>query len=311
MRVDSFLGSTIVEAVSQPTGFSPGVAARVLTADGQRVFIKAVSAAQNPDTPDMHRREARIAARLPEVAGAPRLLWSHDESAGSAQSARSDGWVVLLFEDIDGRHPAQPWLPDELDRVLAELFRLGEVLTPSPLSVEDVGNVSDSFRRSLQCWQSLSDSPEELRLELARLDPWSARNLPKLTDLEAKAPDAVAGDTLLHMDVRADNLLLTANSVRVLDWPHVHVGAPWVDLVLFAPSVRMQGGPPPEELFALHPAYSEADRDAVTAVVASIAGYFTYQSLLSPPSGLPTVRTFQAAQGVEARQWLRQRTGWA
>jgi len=84
--------------VTQPGGFSPGLAARLRTTDGRRVFVKAVSEAGNPDSPDIHRREARVVAALPAEAPVPRLLWSHDEG----------GWVVLCFEDIDGRLPAQP-----------------------------------------------------------------------------------------------------------------------------------------------------------------------------------------------------------
>jgi hypothetical protein len=72
----------------------------------------------------------------------------------------------------------------------------------------------------------------------------------------------------------------------------------------------MQGGAPPEDLLARHPAARAADPQAITAVVAAIAGFFTYQALQPPPPGLSTVRAFQAAQGVAAREWLRQRTGW-
>ena len=71
----------------------------------------------------------------------------------------------------------------------------------------------------------------------------------------------------------------------------------------------MQGGPPPEEVIARHPPCRSADPQAVTAAVAAIAGYFTRQSLQPPPPGLPTVRAFQAAQGVVARDWLALRTG--
>jgi hypothetical protein len=42
----------------------------------------------------------------------------------------------------------------------------------------------------------------------------------------------------------------------------------------------------------------------------AVAGYFTRQALLPDPPGLPTVRAFQAAQGSQARAWLRRRTGW-
>ena len=44
--------------------------------------------------------------------------------------------------------------------------------------------------------------------------------------------------------------------------------------------------------------------------VAAIAGYFTWGALQPAPPGIPTVRAFQAAQGVVARAWLAQRTSW-
>ena len=72
----------------------------------------------------------------------------------------------------------------------------------------------------------------------------------------------------------------------------------------------MQGGPPPDDVLARVPACRTADADAITAAAATIAGYFTRQALQPPPPGLPTVRAFQAAQGVVARAWLAARTGW-
>src|SRR5207244_758346 len=107
-----------------------------------------------------------------------------------------------------------------------------------------------------------------------------------------RAPTAVVGHTLLHFDVRADNLLLTADRVWFVDWPLACVGAAWLDVVFFAPSVTMQGGPPPEEVIALYPACRTVDRDAITAAVAAVAGFFTHRALQPPPPGLPTVRAF-------------------
>jgi hypothetical protein len=111
--------------------------------------------------------------------------------------------------------------------------------------------------------------------------------------------------------VRADNILLTDDRVWFVDWPHACVGAAWVDVVCFAPSVAMQGGPTPEEVIARHPACRTAEPAEITATVAALAGYFTHRALQPPPPGLPTVRAFQAAQGVVARRWLAQRTGWS
>ncbi len=67
-----------------------------------------------------------------------------------------------------------------------------------------------------------------------------------LADFEAGAPEVAAGgETLLHLDLRADNLLLSKKErVLVVDWPHACVEIPWVDVAFFAPSsVAMQGGP--------------------------------------------------------------------
>src|SRR5262249_50391011 len=117
-----------------------------------------------------------------------------------------------------------------------------------------------------------------------------------LAELEARAPDAVAGDTLLHFDLRADNILLGADYVWFVDWPHACVGAAWLDMVTFAPSIRMQGGPPPEDVIERHPAYRAADPAYVTAAIAAVAGFFIRGSLQPPPPGLPTLRAFQAAR---------------
>src|SRR5204863_772391 len=133
-------------------------------------------------------------------------------------------------------------------------------------------------------WQRLLSAPPEIR---ARRDAWSAGHEAALADLEAQAPAAAEGDTLLHFDTRADNLLLTAEMVYVVDWPHARTAQPWMDLLFFAPSVAMQGGPAPEALLARSAVARAADPAAITAVVAAVAGYFTWQSLLPAPPGLP------------------------
>lgn len=290
--IESRLASSVIEAVSQPFGFSPGMAARIRTEDSRRVFIKAVGPDLNPDSPMIFRIEAAVTASLPRHAPVPELLWSLDEDA--------DGWVVLAFEDVDGWNPAVPWRADELARVVDALVQLSVSLTPSPI---DVSSASDVFGTQICGWQELRhDTPEGL-------DAWSLRNLDRLADYEEAAPIAVAGNTLLHLDVRADNILLTPDRVVVVDWPSAAVGAAWLDVVTFAPSVAMQGGPRPEALLRRHPAARDANPENVTAAIAAVAGYFTHRSLQSAPPGLPTLRAFQAAQGVVARQWLAERTG--
>ena len=295
--VEDRLGSPVLSAVSQSAGFSPGVAARLRTEDGRRFFAKAAGSEPNPLTPEAHRREARVAAALPEDAPVPRFLFSHDEGEG--------GWILLVFEDVEGRNPAVPWRSGELNRTLDALAALSELLTPSPLPPSLVGVVGDWEVICGWHWRKLAEERP------VRIDAWSARHLDGLAGLEAEAPAVAKGDTLLHLDLRADNLLLTPDDrVLVVDWPHARVGASWVDAVFFAPSVSMQDGPPPEELLAHHPHGRQADPDALTAVVAAVAGFFTREGLQPVPPGLPTLRPFQESQGEVARAWLARRTGW-
>ena len=243
-------------------------------------------------SPEMHRREARIAGALPAHAPVPRLWWSFDDG----------NWVVLLFEDIDGATPRTPWRADELERVLAALTELAATLTPSPLTVERAAELPVLPPDQ---WLELHNGPDGERLP----DAWRDR-LPELILLEHAWPDASHGDSLVHLDLRADNLLLTAERVYIVDWPWATLGAPWLDLVGMLPSVAMQGGPDPERIWQAHPLSAGVDPNAVNAFLAALAGMLTRQSLLPPPPGLPTLRTFQSGQGRTARAWLAQRLGW-
>jgi aminoglycoside phosphotransferase len=288
--VEALLGAPVAAAADQRGGFSPGAAARLRLADGSRAFVKAVSPAQNPESPDIHRREARIAAALPSGVPAPRLLASFD----------ADDWVVLAFEDVDGRTPHEPWRRAELDRVLAAMTDLAKRLTPSPLAVE---HAHERFADDFGGWRRLAESGDT-----GGLDPWAARNLERLADLESGWRDALAGDTLSHCDLRADNVLLTSDGgVVFVDWPWATVAVPWFDLLFMLPSVAMRGGVDPEAVFTAHPLGAAADPDAATAMLAAFAGFMLGLSFEPPPPGLPTLRPFQRAQGEAALAWLRRR----
>jgi aminoglycoside phosphotransferase (APT) family kinase protein len=278
-----------VGSLTRPGGFSPGVAARLRLEDGSSAFVKAVGSEPNPDSPGLHRDEAQVAAALPPETPAPRLLFAHDDG----------DWVALVFEDVAGEEPRLPWREDELRRVLDALTDLSAALTPAPLEASTLG---ERFGEMLRGWRRLA--AEETTGEL---DPWAEERLDLLARLEAGWEQASAGGTLLHADVRADNVLLTRERVVFVDWPHASLGAPWVDLLAFLPSVAMQGGPKPWELFDDHPVARHAARENVDAVLAALAGFFVQRSTLPPPPGLPTLREFQRAQGTEALAWLRRR----
>ncbi|MFG2406055.1 aminoglycoside phosphotransferase family protein [Streptomyces brevispora] len=289
--VEDILGSPVVEARSQSGGFSPGVAARVRLANGGRAFVKAVSAEVNAGAPDLHRAEARHTAALPPHAPVPRLLGSYDDGTR----------VALVLEDIEGRQPAVPWDPAELDRVLRAVGELTRLLTPAPI---DVPPVAERKAAMFTGWRTLHAAGDT-----TRLDPWAARRLAALAELESGWAEHAAGDSLVHSDLRADNILLTEDRVVFVDWPHAMRAAPWFDLLAMLPCVAAQGGPDPDTAFTAHPLGRGADPEGVTAVLAALTGYFVAHSLRPAPPGLPTLRAFQAAQGAAALDWLRGRLG--
>ena len=281
----------MVEAETQTGGFSPALAARLRLADGSRVFLKAVSERANPDSHHIYRQEARIVEDLPDSAPVPRFRWLYDHH----------GWVALCFDDVEGRHPHEPWTQADLELVVRELTTMSAALTPTPVHVDETA--ADALAGALNGWVYA------LERGTYRLDPWATRNLERLGQLELRAPSAVAGDTLLHFDLRADNILISGDRVFGVDWPWARRGAPWVDWVGMAPSVEMQGGPRCEDFLSLFDVRG-VPGDSITEVLCSIAGYFCVHALDKPPRGIPTVRAFQAAQGVVALRWLRERTGW-
>jgi aminoglycoside phosphotransferase (APT) family kinase protein len=286
--VESDLGSRVVEATPPPGGFSPGCAARLRLDDGRSVFVKAVGSEPNPDSPGFHRREAQVAAALPPETPAPKFLVAHDDG----------DWVALVFEDVEGHEPEMPWRRDELDRVLVALTDLSRALTPAPI---DAPPLTERYSELFQGWRLLqAEAPEGL-------DHWAAGRVGALAELEARWEEASTGETLLHADIRADNILLTDDRIVFVDWPHVSLGAPWVDLLAFLPSVAMQGGPKPWELFDDHPLARDARNEDVDAVLAALSGFFVQRATLPPPPGLPTLREFQRAQGAESLAWLRRR----
>jgi aminoglycoside phosphotransferase (APT) family kinase protein len=280
--VTDILGSEVVEAVSQSGGFSPGTADRVRTADGRRAFVKAVSPAQNEDSPVFHRREARVTAALPAHAPAPTLLGTYDDG----------DWIALVLTDVEGRHPATPWRDDELANVRAALDDLAKALTPSPV---DVPSAADNLREDLTGWHRLRDDPPT-----GGLDDWTAANIDGLCRQAERGLAALAGDTLSHCDIRADNLLVDDDgNVTVVDWPQATRGPAWLDTLLLLINVRVNGGHP--DLTTI-----DADQEDLKGVVAGLAGFFADAARQPLPPGLPTLRAFQQAQADAVIEWLRE-----
>ncbi|HET9127325.1 MAG TPA: phosphotransferase, partial [Propionibacteriaceae bacterium] len=251
-------GAPVVSATSQPGGFSPGSADRLLLADGRRVFAKAVSSAQDPQSPHIHRREISRASALPPDAPAPRLLGSYDDG----------DWVALVLEDVEGRHPVEPWTAADLLACLDALDRLAGTCTPTPMT--DAESAPDTLRDMFSGFERIAADPPGVAAPVLG-------RLADLRELASRSADAVAGQTLVHLDIRADNLLIEPGGrVVVVDWPWACTGADWLDTLSLLVNAEFLGcvDADVDTLAATSPRLAGVPTDTVDAVLAGFCAYF-------------------------------------
>ncbi|NUS74077.1 MAG: hypothetical protein HOQ05_11810 [Corynebacteriales bacterium] len=144
-EIERYAGSTVVQAVNRPAGFSPGLAAKLLLADGRAVFAKAAGSARHAFAPILHRREIEVLRQLPRSVPAPQLIGSFDD----------DDWVALVCEYVEGHQPAEPWHDTELAAVIATLVHLAETCTPNPIA--SLPTLAETHAASMNGWRELSE----------------------------------------------------------------------------------------------------------------------------------------------------------
>jgi hypothetical protein len=276
--VERALGSVVVTAATQQGGFSPGVAARVVTASGRRAFVKAVGTSLNPDTPTLFRNEIaamRGGGQLPQT---PVLFDVYDDG----------DWVVLLLEDIEGWLPDHPWVREDAVRVLDALGELTAALDPSPWPGAPVAAVRS------QAFLSRWDNVIADRLDVPAWVSGREEELAQLarTGLEALA----AGKALAHWDLRADNVILTEDRVVFIDWAHAAQAPAWADRVILQADMRSSVTLP--EL---------PDDVGITGFLAAVAGGLWWGAAQPAPPGLPTIRTWQRTHAIIHLDWVRER----
>lgn len=282
------LGGRVVAAESQPGGFSPGTADRVRTDTGERAFVKAVSPDQNPDSPDLLRREADHLDALARSPRVPRPIGRYDDGH----------WIAVAMEEIDGRCPPVPWSDEHVDAAMDTLAALAADLTPSPIS--ELGPVPEGLASIFFGWQRLRDQPHP------DLDPWIAARLDELIEVSADTLRRLHGDTVVHCDLRADNLLVRPDgSMVVVDWPWALTGPDWLDRLLLLINIDLYGGHDAEQLAARY--LPQVDPSLITGCLAGMCAFFTDAGRQPEVPGLPTLRAFQQAQADSTTAWLRRR----
>ncbi|HEX4977156.1 MAG TPA: hypothetical protein VFV40_04750 [Nocardioides sp.] len=285
--VEGRLGSPVVRAESQGSGFTPGFASRLTSENGARLFVKAASRKAQGPFAEAYAEEARKIALLPVGIPAPRLLWTHEDEL----------WVVLAFEDVEGRAPRRPWVEAELRACLDALATTAEVTRPAlrglglrPLTEELPGLVTG--------WEYV-----------ARTDP----SWPHLADVRALVADHAldpVADSFVHSDARDDNFLLLADGSALLcDWNWPALGPAWLDAAWLLVSAHGDGLDA-DALLASHPLTREADPDQVDGWLAMLCGFMLEARDRPVPPTSPYLRVHSRWWSEAAWAWLAERRGW-
>lgn len=202
----------VLKAETVSEGLNSQIAAFLHTPT-EKVFVKGLRS--NHPRVWTQQMEAMINPYVLQIA--PRLLW-HIEA---------DGWNVLGFEHIEGRHADYSPGSQDLPKVIQAMRLLGQVPCPDlPL------------KRAEQRWADYVDDESALKL--------------------------LSGDSLLHTDFNPLNILIN-DTAYIIDWAWPTCGAAWIDPACFVLRLMADGHPPETaEAWARQvPSWNSASADAV------------------------------------------------
>jgi hypothetical protein len=252
-------------------------------ADGRRAFVKM---APNVVMARFLRDEHRHLSLFEGDVRCEILAWEDGEQP------------ILVLEDLrDARWPP-PWEPSDVDRVLRALERVWSLPSDGLPS-------SDRLASTFDGWRSIAaDRTGFLSLGIASGE-WLDACLPALVEAERAA--TFDGDDFIHMDIRSDNMCFVGGHPRppgagdrvvLVDWNWAVRGSRTFDLACWLPSLRLEGGPLPEEV-----------APGLGDLAAAIAGFFAKNAPLEPPPTAPHVRRFQLRQLRIALRWACRELG--
>ena len=198
---------------------------------------------------------------------------------------------------MESRQPRRPWRQADLDAALDALEVVADVLTPPPAALE-LDTLAAEFASFPGHW-------DYLRIRLRDLD-----HLEDAAALAARYEEVVGGGTLVHTDVRDDNVLLRPDGTAVLcDWNFPCLGADWVDSLLMLVGPRGDGLDV-EAVIASRPLLRDVPAESIDIVLALVTGYFYRQADEPVPPTSPHIRDHQRWQGDVCWDWLAERRNW-
>jgi Phosphotransferase enzyme family len=180
----------------------------------------------------------------------------------------TDGWPLLVLEDLSGSHMPPPWREGDVAAVRAALELVAT--TEAPDGLTPIHAWKEDW---LSRWRKVEDDPRPFLSTGVASAAWLEEHLPALEAAAARAP-LEEGSSLLHLDVRSDNIALTERGAVLFDWNWASQGNPLIDLVAWAPSLCIETGVRPEQV---------VDDEGAGELAALVCGIWAQASGLPPP----------------------------
>lgn len=279
-------------------GFSPGVAA-VVSNRIRSLFVKAVGSAVNAESLRLYQVEREVASRIPDIDGILKpMSWADLDVDGET-------FAVMVFPALDGDTPTHPWRRVDLGEALEALQAISMKLTPSPWPTDASDHRLPQF---LTGWTQIATDSEDPWLT----DPWITTHLQALISAQDLLKPQLAGQTLTHTDLRADNIVMTSERVVFVDWAHARNAASWVDTAILIGDVIASradladgGDIDIAGLIRDHPPLRVVRYETVWQLIVALAGALHSLSRRPGPPGLPTIRFWQGLTADVLMSWCQ------
>ena len=270
-RVSHRLGQRLPAWRTAHGGYTNALRLVLTWVDGTSVFVKGATDAR---TATWLRTEHGIYSQI--VASFLPTLHAWDDDGASP---------LLVLEDLSGALWHAPWNGTRVAQVLQTLQHVAA--TPPPAWLPDLG----ARDPQLSGWAQVRNDPGPF-LSLGLCTPgWLARTIVALATAEARAP--LAGNELVHGDVRSDNLCFVGDRVVLVDWNLAGRGNSTLDIAAWLPSLHLEGGPLPDAILPVQPHWA-----------ALVSGYFAARAGLPVELASPRIRELQRAQLRVALPWV-------
>lgn len=228
--LENRLNKKIIQWRKPQLGLSAAARYSIELEDKGKVFVKA---ATDTETAGWLRTEYLVLTSYQD-SFIPVLIDWIDESGS---------FPILITQDLSDAYWAASdegvhWRKGDIELLLDTVKKLSTVKGHPPLPKMENHHAG--------IWAKIAENPEGfLRLKLCSRN-WLEHSIDYLVEAESKVDQT--GETLVHGDIRSDNICIDKSRVVFVDWSHACVGRADHDLANLLPTLHLEGGPSPFEI---------------------------------------------------------------